>query len=97
MSGLPCAALDCACRYQWPSYGLGAAMNNPFIPQPAEAPMSHSIADRDLRERCLKLALERPSADPLETAERYFAFVTGQAPKTARQAIDEALEAAGVT
>ncbi len=48
-----------------------------------------------LRLRCLELATGVPG-EPVETARRFYAFVTAEDAKTPRQLIDAALEAANV-
>jgi hypothetical protein len=53
--------------------------------------------DNHIRLQCLGLAVRFDHGDPVETAGRMFAFVTGEAAKTPRQLIDAALETANVT
>lgn len=51
----------------------------------------------ELRLECVRLAINDPRCpDVIPEAGRLFDFITGQAAKTPRQLIDEALEQAGV-
>lgn len=62
--------------------------------------MSRNPEEREVALECLRLAVSNApiavSLDPVKEAGRFYAFVTGTEPATARDKINAALDEAGV-
>lgn len=61
-----------------------------------------SVADRELRLECMRLAVSlaapgQLASDVAADASVYFAYITGTLDKTPRQTIESALDQAGVS
>lgn len=58
--------------------------------------MNTNPEDAALRMHCLELAIRQGHGEPVQAAQSFYDFATGQAAKSARERIIQILEQAGV-